>query len=264
MSATGFTLLAAPLLPVWQIAALAALMLALIAALWWLRRNTLAALARLAAAAVLLLALLNPQLQKEKRQPLDDIAVVLLDRSASQRIDQRAERTRAAARHLRAMLSALPNLRVRTATVPPDDGRQGTRLVAALGKALADVPPERFAGALIVTDGRAHDMPKQPRRALPAGYDGPLHVLITGRQDERDRRVVIERAARYGIVGKQQTVRFRIRQQGGAATERVAVTIRVNGETWGEYRIRPNAPVTLRLPIARAGQNVAEIIAAPM
>ena len=264
MSATGFTLLAAPLLPMWQIAALAALTLALIAALWWLRRNTLAATARLAAATLLLLALLNPQLQKEKRQPLDDIAVVLLDRSASQRIDQRAERTTAAAQRLRTMLDALPNLQVRIATVPADDGRQGTRLVAALGKALADVPPERFAGALIVTDGRVHDMPKQPNRALPAGYAGPLHMLITGRKNERDRRVIVEQAARYGIVGKQQTVRFRIRQQGGKVDARVAVTIRVNGESWGEYRIRPNAPVSLQLPIARAGQNVTEIIAAPM
>ena len=36
---------------------------------------------------------------------------------------------------------------------------EGTRLFAALRDALSDVPPERVGGAILITDGDAHDIP---------------------------------------------------------------------------------------------------------
>ncbi len=45
---------------------------------------------------------------------------------------------------------------------------------------LADVPPDRIAGALMITDGRVHDMPTD---ASALGFAAPLHALITGRRE---------------------------------------------------------------------------------
>ena len=256
-----------PLLPWWGLLAFAAAALALSVAIWRRRRNLPAALARVAAAAVLLAALAGPQLEKERRQPLDDVAVVLTDASLSQRLDGRDRRAAAARARLTEMLKALPATRVRGVTLAPADGRVGTRLVSALRDALADVPPERFAGAFLITDGRVHDMPRRAERALPPGYEGPVHVLIDGRRDERDRRIVVEQAARYGIVGKTQTIRFRIEQSGPAGAAEagpVTVRIRVNGEARGSRRVMPGRTVELRVPVAHAGQNITELSAAPM
>ncbi len=259
-----FDIILDPVLPGWAVTGFAVLALVIIVALWWARRNGWAALARLAAAFVLLLALAGPQLQKEKRQPLDGIAVIVKDHTLSQRLDGRRARANAAAETLRQRLEALDGVRVRSMTLAERDGRLGTRLVTALREALADVPPERFAGAFLITDGQVHDVPEDAAKALPPGYAGPVHVLIDGRKDERDRRVVIEQAARYGIVGKEHEVRFRIEQTGGDATRPVVVRIRVNGEDWGSHRVIPGRSVRLQLPISHAGQNIAEISAAPM
>ena len=56
----------------------------------------------------------------------------------------------------------------------------GTRAFEALNRALADIPPERFAGAVMITDGQVHDAPPDPAKS---GIGGPLHGLITGSQD---------------------------------------------------------------------------------
>ena len=45
-------------------------------------------------------------------------------------------------------------------------------------RVLADVPHERVAGAVFITDGRVHDVPTD---AATLGFAAPLHALITGR-----------------------------------------------------------------------------------
>jgi hypothetical protein len=42
------------------------------------------------------------------------------------------------------------------------------------------------------------------------GLTAPLHGLITGSREEIDRRIIIEQSPRFGIVGKEQIVRFRV------------------------------------------------------
>ena len=39
---------------------------------------------------------------------------------------------------------------------------------------------------------------------------GPLHVLLTGRRDEKDRRLTVEKAPSYGLVDKEVTLSYRI------------------------------------------------------
>ena len=46
-----------------------------------------------------------------------------------------------------------------------DPDNRGTQLFAALRSALADTPPERVGGAVLLTDGDANDIPDFARRA---------------------------------------------------------------------------------------------------
>src|SRR5207245_10485989 len=86
---------------------------------------------------------------------------------------------------------------------------------------------DRVAGVIFITDGRVHDVPSE---AAALGFAAPVHGLITGHKNERDRRVVLVTAPRFGIVGQSQPITFRVEDQ-GAAPGTAQVTVRRDGET---------------------------------
>ena len=63
------------------------------------------------------------------------------------------------------------------------------------------------------------------RRAELGG--APLHALIAGRKNERDRLIVLEQSPRFGVVGREVTAKFRIEDPAGGTAP---VTLSVNGE----------------------------------
>ena len=148
-----------PLLP-WPAIAVLAAAAALLAGLvlwrrarggWW----------RTLALALLVLALANPSIVAERREPRSDVVVVAVDRSASQEIGERPARTEAALQELDARLARMPDLAVERVVVSSrglSGAEEGTRLMAAVREALADVPEHRLAGIIAVTDGQVHDV----------------------------------------------------------------------------------------------------------
>ena len=88
---------------------------------------------------------------------------------------------------------------------------EGTLAFAALRQALSDVPPERYAGAVMITDGQVHDIPASMEQL---GYSGPLHALVTGKQGEIDRTIKLTQSPKFGIVGQSQALRFIVEDHG--------------------------------------------------
>ena len=222
------------------------------------------ALLRGLALIALALALLNPVIRHEDREPLSDVAVLVVDKSLSQAIGNRSERTDDAVKKISDAVSKLRQTEIRTVTVQSAEGKQqeGTRAFEALNSVLADIPPERYAGTIMITDGQIHDAPKS-LRAL--GYDGPLHALITGARNETDRRLVVERSPRFGIVGQQQNFSFRIDDQGsGAATAPVEVTITYDDGSSATLTARPGESVEVSIDIKHGGRNYTEVAVAPL
>ncbi len=260
-----FDILFSPMLPEWLIAAGLALAFVLIFLLARAGVSKWGVLLRALAALAIAAMLMDPQLRRQEAQPLADIAVVVADHSASQKLDGRLARTQNATRALRERLASLPNTEVRIHTLPANGGEDGTKLVEALKQALADIPPERFAGAFLVTDGQVHDMPPRPEQALPQGYEAPVHVLLSGREDERDRWISILRAGRYGIIGQTLELHFRVEELPAPKTpRRVRVRVRLDGKPYREMNAHAGQVMKLRLPVKHAGQNVVELIVEPM
>ena len=216
---------------------------------------------RVLALTLMVLALANPSLTREDREPLSSVVVVVIDKSPSQNFGDRVAQTQAARVALAERLGRIANLDVRFVEAGEADGEtDGTRLFAALNAALADVPPDRVAGAILVTDGRVHDVPAE---VAALGFAAPVHALITGHANERDRRVVLVTTPRFGIVGQAQTVQFRVEDQGlrGAPAE---VTVRRDGEVLEKRPVTPGVNVSVQIPIPHAGPNIVEIEAAPV
>src|ERR1700685_4468137 len=216
---------------------------------------------RVAALALILLALANPSFTREEREPLSSVAAVVIDKSPSQNFGNRTRETSEAREALVNELKKINGLEVRVVEAGQADGEtDGTRLFGALSSALSDVPVNRVAGAFMITDGRVHDI---PANAAALGFQAPVHALITGRKDERDRRIAISAAPRFGIVGQTQTVTYRLDDQ-GVTGQRAKVTIRRDGETISERMLQSGQTSSVDIDIKHAGPNLVEIEASPL
>ncbi len=249
----------APLVPayvLWAALALAAVLSALL-----LVARSRGALVRAAALALMILALANPSLTREDRDPIPSVAAVIVDKSPSQNFGDRTQQTEAARAAIVERLHHIPGLEVRVADASEADGEHdGTRLFSALSSTLADVPPDRIAGAIMITDGRVHDVPAD---AAALGFAAPLHALITGHPNEIDRRVVLTSAPRFGIVDQSQTIGFRVEDQGANAGT-AEVTVRRDGEVLEKRTVAVHSETTVNVPIPHAGPNIVEIEASPI
>ncbi|WP_186419576.1 hypothetical protein [Bosea sp. CS1GBMeth4] len=218
------------------------------------------AILRALALAVLAIALADPSLVFEDREPVKDVVAVVVDKSASNRLADRSQQTQAAQAEVERQLRGVSGVETRTIEVTDQQGAgDGTRLFEALASGLADVPSERVAGAILLTDGLAHDAPAS---AEALGLRAPLHVLATGREREIDRRIVLVDSPRFGIVGKEQNVRLRVVEKGGPG--RAAITVRRDGEIIARREAITGETVQVPVRIDRGGPNVIEIEAAPL
>ena len=231
-----------------------------IAALLLLGRSR-SAWIRVTALALIALALANPQFTREDREPLSSVAAVVVDKSPSQNFGDRNKQTQAAQEALVDSLKKIKGLEVRVVDAGQADGEtDGTHLFGALTSALSDVPVDRVAGAFLITDGRVHDIPGS---VAALGFQAPLQALITGQNAERDRRIAITAAPRFGIVGQPQTISFRLDDQGvsGASAK---VVIRRDGEVISERTLTSGQAANVDVDIKHEGQNIVEIEASPL
>jgi hypothetical protein len=216
---------------------------------------------RAVALALMVMALANPSLTREDREPIPSVVAVIVDKSPSQDFADRNQQTEAARATLVERLRRVPGLDVRVAEAGRADGEtDGTRLFSALSATLADVPPDRVAGAIMITDGRVHDVPTD---AATLGFAAPLHALITGHANERERRVVLTVTPRFGIVGQSQTIGFRVEDQGAPAGS-AEVTVRRDGEVLEKRVVPVHTDNEVSVSIPHAGPNFVEIEASPL
>jgi hypothetical protein len=271
MTSTGWSLAAAPLLSWWALAAFAAVGTALLALGIW--RGAPGLGWRAAAIAVLLAALVNPSLIEEERVPQRDVAIVVVDDSPSQSIGNRQRATAQALAVLRDKLSRRRDvdLRVIHAGAPqPGAADQGTQLFGALDRAMSDVPRQRLAGIVMITDGEVHDVPKGDAKALRQAVPAPLHVFLTGEPDEADRRLVVSQAPSFGIVGKLLQFKIRVEdlpltaaEEAGDDTQSAAVTWRKDAGAPQELTVPVGRDVSLPVLIDHGGPNVLELQVEP-
>ncbi len=235
--------------------AVAAAMLAVVA-----RRGGRGWLLRGLALAALIAALANPRLVAEDREARPDVAIVVVDTSLSQQVGERTRQAGEAEAAVRAALAAMPGLEVRVVSAGRRKDSE-TRLFDTLERTLADAPRDRLAGVVFITDGQNHDRPAAD--LLPAGV--PLHALLTGARGEYDRRLKIDQAPAYGIVGDAVALAYTVIDSGGegdgssdGAGAHAIVRFRINGEPAGEREVDVGQPQTFSFRLDHAGPTAVE------
>src|SRR3954468_16055581 len=249
----------APVIPFELLVAMAAI--AALITLYALSMRARGALARGLAFAILIFALAGPLLVKEQHAPLSDVAVIVTDRSQSMTMGGRARQAEGARAQVKRLLAQQPGLVVRetSVTTTATGENNGTQAFAAINAALADVPQSRVAGAILITDGQVHDAPPPESMNLHA----PLQVLVAGKKGERDRKLTVQNAARFAIVGQTANLRLRVDDLGGSGETSAMLDIRIDGKPFGSRLVPVGKETDLRLPVAHEGENLIELSAGP-
>lgn len=241
-----------PLLPwpfVWAAGAFA--IVCILIALW---RRLVGWPWRALAACFVMLAIANPALQREQRDPLSDIAVIIVDETSSQSVGGRSLQTETALAELTALLEDRPNTTLRTVTVQDADRDGGTQLKTALADALAQIPADRLAGAFVISDGVTHDA------TLPLDVTAPVHTLLTGQKDDWDRQLTIQNAPAFGILGEPLELTLKVEDLGaapGAATVRLDIAI--DGGPVQPFELPLGQDMSVQLSLPHGGINVLQI-----
>ncbi|WP_310621342.1 hypothetical protein [Flexibacterium corallicola] len=214
---------------------------------------------------LLLLTLSNPSILQEEREHLDSILALVIDDSQSQKLANREAEVHAALAPLKTRLQKLAQVELRELhtsrnRVATEDG---TNLFSSLKAGLADVPAERIAGAILVTDGQIHDI---PQRLTELGFNAPVHTLLTGSKKEMDRRLEIISRPRFGLVGSKQHVELKVLEDGHlpVLASEVELTIRHDGKLADRRHIQVGKTIDLELSVNHAGDNIYEFLVSPI
>ncbi|WP_088348527.1 MULTISPECIES: hypothetical protein [Rhodomicrobium] len=224
--------------------------------IWRGRRGTLL---RVGSLALLILALANPNLKEEEREKLANIAVVMVDQSASQRIAGREQRTAEIRSQLATRFGSLDQLEVRwvESSGGTSSSAEETTLFADLNRALSDIPAERLAGVVMLTDGQIHDVPTEVKKL---GFDAPVHALIVGTPNEFDNRLEVISAPRFGLVGSEQTVELRaVTSRKDGASHPAILRVRRADQTEETLSVPYGDVVKLPFPFPHAGTTLMEV-----
>ena len=194
---------------------------------------------------IIILSLANPVIMSENRESLPDTVAVILDLSPSQNINDRKKNALEVYENLKNQLGKINNLEVRYKTI---NGEKGTNIFNPLSALIGDIPDNRLAGAIIITDGQIQDVPEINALNFPA----PINFLITGNKNEYDRRLIIEESPRFGIVGEEVTIKLRV-EDINADVPNALVTINMNDKDKQSRSIPIGESVNITLPLERAG-----------
>ena len=159
--------------------------------------------------------------------------------------------TAQAAETLEAQLSARDNTEVRRVRVGDGEGDLGTQMMTTLNSALAEEPRGRIAGVIALSDGRVHDMARATQ--LPA----PMHLLMTGHDDDWDRRLIVSNAPAFAILGEPVTLTLRV-EDSGAAPEaaRTPLHVSVDGGEPMEFDVPLGEDIEIPVTLPHGGRNV--------
>ncbi|CAI9120552.1 VWA domain-containing protein [Brytella acorum] len=251
-----------PLLPIGLLAAIVVVALAL--CFYGAARRARGMIWRLCAVMVLLCWLTGPRLLHPVLRPVPQDALLIVDHSPSMQIRDRQSVADATAARLRDAASRIPGLTLHT-IIAHGGGGHGTRLFDAIQQ--ADLPQGRFAGAIMLTDGMDHDAPD----AIPERFrasDGsplPLHVLLTGKGEETDRRLRILQAPPFAIVGQRATLRVEADDLGMQDHARPATLTVTEGDAPARHiPIVTGQPQDIDIPVRRPGEVLVGLSVSPL
>jgi len=246
-----------PLLPIWAMALLLTLVLGL--GLFAMTRRMSGQAARIGVCLLVSLALARPSIISELRKPLGDIVAIVVDHSQSQRLGNRLAQTDQALEAVQTKLKSLNQVETRVISVA-QNGEDGTHLFDPLSRLLADIPTERLGGVILISDGQVHDVPMDAQRL---GINAPIHALLSGNKGETDRRLIVEQAPKFAILGEVVEVGVRVEDDSVPKGTPVEVSLSIDGVPGIGQRVKIGERARIAFVLNHGGPNLVELSVPP-
>lgn len=219
---------------------------------------------RIGLALILILTLARPVAIQSEREDGENTAILLVDESGSQDLTNRLDETRATADRLLSTPGLPANIKWQKVVFqnqPSDLEDEGTTLLTKLQEALGDISTSQLAGVVILSDGIIHD---ENNRSELEDLDAPVHTILTGDRDLQDRRLIIEQAPQYGLVGKPLDVQLRIDDGREHRGEAVRLSYQLNNNPAVDVTVRVGRTETIRIRPEHRGQNIVQFRVEPL
>ncbi len=84
---------------------------------------------------------------------------------------------------------------------------------------------------------------------------------MAGSRNEKNRKLTVQSAARFAIVGQQATMRLRIDDLGGGGETSAVLNIRIDGKPFGNRLVPVGKDTDIRIPVSHEGENLIELSA---
>ncbi|CBI75984.1 conserved membrane protein of unknown function [Bartonella clarridgeiae 73] len=216
---------------------------------------------RLVALISLILALLNPMITKEQREPVKSTVGIVIDHSESQTFGTREEDSNKARTQLTNALARYPQFEPRfieAGKLSDDRYAPSTNLFHALTQAISDIPPSRYAGTILITDGQVHDIPQLSE----FNHDAPINALITGKTDEFDRQIKFIAPPRFALVNKPLMLSILVEDKGQPKEPipaKANIIVSINGQKVGYYSVTPGVIFQTEIILPHAEKNIIQV-----
>ncbi len=201
-----------------------------------------------------MLALLNPSILKEHRNYVKDTAIIVVDQSASQEFGKRTDRTNTALLNITKQIENLDALNLRIINAPEETTLANkTALFTNLDQVISNIPKEQRAGVIFITDGQVHDIPQAKER-----YNdyGPVHILLSGKQNEKDRQITIINAPAYGLVGKNIVIKYRIDDTKNIGKSYASIILTRHDGSQENFYVAIGEEQKITIPLEHPSENI--------
>lgn len=207
---------------------------------------------------ILAFLLLNPIVINEVRQSLPDKLLIVVDESPSETISARNETAEKILSYIQQSLALMPHVEpviIRAGKDAVSLKNQNTSLFSALQENLTGIPLGQVAGTVFITDGQVHDVPAEIK---VLERFSPVHVVLTGKKDEFDRKVTVVEAPKYGLLSQNINIKVKVEDIGHAVGTPIVLNVQQDGKPAGSYDIPAGEVQDYSFKLDHPGQNVFE------
>ncbi|MBH69074.1 MAG: hypothetical protein CMM58_12020 [Rhodospirillaceae bacterium] len=211
----------------------------------------------------ILLVLANPLLISNASKLKKNLVVVAVDRTGSQQLQGRKKNLEDILSKLVKRLNTKQNLKVEIVDIRDTSDlnqevlyNNGTLLFGQLTQFLSTLEKEDVAGIILLTDGQIHDGEKS-RHVADSKF--PIHTILTGKRDEKDRSIELRQAPSYGILGNSATITILVRDKSRTSETHTPVTVTVNEQAPTKFLATTNKFFEITIPIEHSGKNIVRL-----
>ncbi|MXV35040.1 MULTISPECIES: VWA domain-containing protein [unclassified Saccharibacter] len=218
---------------------------------------------RVSAMLLMLLWLSGPQIAHPLLRPQPQEALLVVDQSPSMSVRDRHNLVERAVNDITAQAGKLTNLHLHRVDVSGGNGN-GTQLFQTIEREALNYP--NLTGVFLLTDGMNHDTPPQ----LPSSLKGsqgnllPLHLLLTAKGEEVDRRLRVLNEPPYVIVGQEAHIRLQVDDLGTSPGQPADIMEHCpDGSSVLLAHSIAGQPVDLTIPITHVGDTMKDVYVTP-